>query len=119
MQRRKRILIVDDNADAAQTIAEILRMFGHEVGAVHDGPAVVARAATFTPYMVLLDIGLSGIDGYEAARRIRPQAGGAGMRLIALTGWGQARDKLEAIAAGFDEHWEKPVDFDKLSDLAS
>jgi PAS domain S-box-containing protein len=117
--RRKRILVVDDNIDAALTVAEILQLFGHEVEVVHDGPMAVSRAATQMPEVVLLDIGLPGIDGYEVARRIRTQPGGAGATLIALTGWGQERDKQAAAAAGFDQHWVKPVDFDKLRGLSA
>ena len=85
---------------------------------VHDGLSAVSAAAAMQPDTVLLDIGLPGIDGYEAARRIRAAAG-AGIRLIALTGWGQDKDREQASAAGFDEHWVKPVALDKLKTLGA
>jgi PAS domain S-box-containing protein len=113
-----RILVVDDNIDAASTVADLLRLLGNEVRVVHDGLAAVSGAADMLPDVVLLDIGLPGIDGFEAARRIRARLG-SGIRLIALTGWGQEKDRAQATAAGFDEHWVKPVPLDKLQGLAS
>ena len=113
----RRILVVDDNVDAANTVAELLALLGHEVQVVHDGLSAVVAAAEMMPDLVLLDIGLPGIDGYEAARRIRAAAGSA-IRLIALTGWGQEKDREQAKDAGFDEHWVKPVSLDKLRGLA-
>ena len=115
---RRRILVVDDNADAASTLAELLVLVGNEVQVVHDGLSAVSTAASMMPDTVLLDIGLPGIDGYEAARRIRAAAG-SGIRLIALTGWGQDKDREQASAAGFDDHWVKPVSLDKLKTLGS
>lgn len=114
--RPLRILVVDDNVDAADTVAELLGMLGNEVRVVHDGLSAVSMAAVMMPDVVLLDIGLPGIDGYEAARRIRA-GGGVEMRLIALTGWGQDKDRQRAGEAGFDEHWVKPVSLDKLRGL--
>ena len=99
-------------------MAELLGLLGHEVRVVHDGLSAVSAAAEMMPDLVLLDIGLPGIDGYEAARRIRAAAGSA-IRLIALTGWGQDKDREQASAAGFDEHWVKPVSLDKLRGLAA
>jgi CheY-like chemotaxis protein len=116
--RPSRILVVDDNIDAASTVADLLRLLGNEVRVVHDGLAAVSGAADMLPDVVLLDIGLPGIDGFEAARRIRARLG-SGIRLIALTGWGQEKDRAQATAAGFDEHWVKPVPLDKLQGLAS
>jgi PAS domain S-box-containing protein len=113
-----RILVVDDNIDAASTVADLLRLLGNEVRVVHDGLAAVSGAADMMPDVVLLDIGLPGIDGFEAARRIRAQLG-SGIRLIALTGWGQEKDRAQATEAGFDEHWVKPVPLAKLQGLAS
>jgi len=112
-----RILVVDDNVDAASTVADLLRLLGNEVQVVHDGLAAVSGAAEILPDVVLLDIGLPGIDGFEAARRIRAELG-SGIRLIALTGWGQEKDRAQATEAGFDEHWVKPVPLDKLQGLA-
>jgi PAS domain S-box-containing protein len=115
----RRILVVDDNVDAALTVAEILRMLGSNVEVVHDGLAAVEAAAETKPEIVLLDIGLPGIDGYEAARRIRRQeAGSSPVLLIALTGWGQEADKQRAYQAGFDQHWVKPVGLGELKKIA-
>lgn len=115
----RRILVVDDNVDAALTVAEILRMLGSNVEVVHDGLAAVEAAAEIKPEIVLLDIGLPGIDGYEAARRIRRQeAGSSPALLIALTGWGQETDKQRAYQAGFDRHWVKPVGLGELKKIA-
>ncbi len=83
---------------------------GHDIHTAHDGLEAVQAAATFRPDVVLLDIGLPKMDGYEAARHIRQQRWGKGMLLIALTGWGQEEDKRQALEAGFDQHMTKPVD---------
>ncbi len=105
----RRILVVDDNRDAAHSLAIILGMAGHETRTAHDGLEAVQAVATFRPEVVLLDIGLPKMNGYEAARHIRQQPGGKGMALIALTGWGQEEDKRKALEAGFDHHLTKPV----------
>jgi len=94
-------------------------MTGSEVDVVHDGHSAVEHAASFKPDVVLLDIGLPDISGYEAARQIRKLQGVRQPKLIALTGWGQAQDKQMAAQAGFDQHWTKPVDPQKLLDLAA
>jgi PAS domain S-box-containing protein len=112
--RPRSVLVVDDNVDAALVLAETLRMLGHHVSVVHDGHAAVHAALTTKPEVVLLDIGLPGIDGYEVARRIRSSGPTLPVRVIALTGWSQEEDKQRAFRAGFDEHWAKPVDFDRL-----
>jgi PAS domain S-box-containing protein len=115
----KRILVVDDNVDAANTVAEILRMLGNEVITAHDGLEAVKVTANITPDIVILDIGLPGVDGYEAARRIRAQEGKERAAvLIALTGWGQEDDKQRAYQAGFDQHWVKPVGLQQLKGLS-
>ncbi len=114
----RRILVVDDNVDAATTVADLLAMTGSQVQVVHDGNAAVEHTAGFRPDVVLLDIGLPDISGYEAARRIRKLEGVRQPILIALTGWGQAKDKQMAAAAGFDQHWTKPVDPQRLLALA-
>jgi PAS domain S-box-containing protein len=108
--RKCRILAVDDNRDAANSLAIMLRMMGHESRTAYDGLEAVQVAATFRPDVVLLDIGLPKLNGYEAARRIRQQPWGKGVALIALTGWGQEEDKRRALEAGFDHHLTKPVD---------
>jgi CheY-like chemotaxis protein len=110
----RRILVVDDNVDAANTLHELLDLDGFDVTTVYDGVAAVAKAETFQPEIVVMDIGMPGMDGYDAARLIRQQPGGAGMVLIAVTGWGQAADKKRAGQAGFDHHLVKPVDYDQL-----
>ena len=115
----RRILVVDDNIDAATTVADLLSMSGTEVDVVHDGCAAVDHTSSFRPDIVLLDIGLPDISGYEAARRIRRLQGVRQPRLIALTGWGQKDDKQMAADAGFDQHWTKPVDPQRLLALTS
>lgn len=110
----RRILVVDDNVDAANTLHDLLDLDGFEVTTVYDGVAAVAAAETFQPEIVVMDIGMPGLDGYDAARLMRQQPSGAGMVLIALTGWGQATDKKRAGLAGFDHHLVKPVDYDTL-----
>ena len=108
----KRILVVDDNVDAASSIADLLRLDGHEVCVVHTAHSALERFPTFRPDVVLLDIGLPDMNGYQVAQRIR-KAGGA-MRIVALTGYGQAEDLQRARDSGFDAHLVKPVDFDVL-----
>ena len=114
----RRILVVDDNQDAANTLADLLQIMGMEVAVAHDGRSAVSQVAGFAPQVVLLDIGLPDINGYEVARRIRKLEGVAQPRLVALTGWGQDQDKKLAEAAGFDDHWTKPVDPARLEGLA-
>lgn len=116
---QRRILVVDDNEDAAISLAMLLKLSGHEVHTVHDGLEAVDVAATWQPDVVLLDIGLPGLDGYEAARRIREQQGNKDVMLVAVTGWGQEEDRRLAQEAGFDVHIVKPVHFDALSNLLS
>jgi PAS domain S-box-containing protein len=113
----RRILVVDDNKDAAETLAELLNMLGNEVAVARDGSSAVDQVAQFRPDVVLLDIGLPDINGYEVARRVRRLAGISQPRLIALTGWGQQQDKRLAAQAGFDQHWTKPVDLTRLQEL--
>jgi signal transduction histidine kinase len=114
---QRRILVVDDNVDSADSLAMLLKLTGHEVQVAHDGLEAVAGAATFQPHVVLLDIGLPRLNGYEAARRIREQQRDADLTLVALTGWGQDEDRRRSKEAGFDAHLVKPVDFAILSRL--
>lgn len=114
----KRILVVDDNVDAAESAGEILRLLGNEVSVVHDGLAAVSAVEDWQPDVVLLDIGLPGIDGYEVAKRVRQSAHGKGLMLVALTGWGQDQDKQRTSDSGFDQHWVKPVGMDKLREIS-
>ena len=111
------VLVVDDNADAAETLAVFLEMQGVEVRQAHDGPEALAMARAFVPRVVLLDIGLPGMDGYEVARKLRADPRFAQVRVIALTGWGAEEDRQRALAAGFDHHLTKPVDLGRLENL--
>jgi CheY-like chemotaxis protein len=111
------VLIADDNRDSAETLADLLRMEGHAVTAVHDGPGSLAAFEDFRPDIVLLDIGMPGLDGYEVARRMRASRFSKDTRLIAITGWGQEHDRERAFSAGFDYHLTKPVDPRRLSEL--
>ncbi|MGH7694495.1 MAG: ATP-binding protein [Gemmatimonadaceae bacterium] len=104
-----RILVADDNRDAAESMSMLLRLMGNDVRTVHDGIQAVEEASAFRPDVVLLDIGMPRLNGYDVARAIREQRWGAGMVLVALTGWGQDDDKRRADEAGFDQHFTKPV----------
>jgi signal transduction histidine kinase/CheY-like chemotaxis protein len=104
-----RILVVDDNRDSAESLALLLRVSGHEVLTAYDGEEALEAAATFRPEVVLLDIDLPKLDGYEVARRLRQRPGLEGARLIALTGYGLEEDRRRSRAAGFDLHLVKPV----------
>jgi CheY-like chemotaxis protein len=114
---RRRVLVADDNRDAADSLAAILRLGGHDVHAVHDGQAAVEAAERFRPDLALLDIGMPKLNGYEAARQIRGQPWGRRMVLVAITGWGQEDDRRRATEAGFDAHLTKPTDPAALNQL--
>ena len=109
-----RIMVVDDNVDAAESLAMMLELDGHSVVRAHDARGAIALARDSRPNAMLLDIGLPGIDGYELARRLRalPEVDGAVM--IAVTGYGQAEDRRRAEDAGFDHYLVKPVEFEAL-----
>ncbi|MGE0124638.1 MAG: PAS domain S-box protein [Vicinamibacterales bacterium] len=110
----RRVLIVDDSADTAESLAMLLTFAGHETHLAHDGLEAVGAAERVRPDVVLMDVGLPGLNGYEACRRIREQAWGAATVLVAITGWGDERAREETRAAGFDLHLVKPVDHDAL-----
>jgi signal transduction histidine kinase/CheY-like chemotaxis protein len=113
-----RVLVVDDNADAAHALALLLRMQGHEVRVTYDGPSTLAVAPEQRPDVIFLDIGLpGGLDGYEVARRLRAEPGFAGLRLVALTGYGQDQDRQRSAEAGFDAHLVKPVGVEELREV--
>ncbi|MFC5499343.1 response regulator [Caenimonas terrae] len=114
-----RILVADDNVDAAETLAALLELSGHEVRQVHDGEAAVAAAADFDPQLVLLDLGMPRLNGYEACRKIRALPGGQARTVVAVTGWGQPDDRRRSAEAGFDVHMVKPVSPRVLSELAA
>jgi CheY-like chemotaxis protein len=105
----RRVLVADDNRDSAESLGMLLRLMGNDVRIVYDGMAAVSEAEAFRPDVILLDIGMPNLDGYEAARRIREQPWSEGALLVALTGWGNAEDKRRASEAGFDRHFTKPI----------
>src|SRR3569832_119032 len=109
-----RILVVDDNRDAADSLAALLCGMGADAQTAYDGRSALEAVARLRPEVVLLDLGMAGMDGYETARRLREQAGTEGMSLIALTGWNQESDRMRTAAAGFDAHLSKPAELDKL-----
>jgi signal transduction histidine kinase/PAS domain-containing protein len=111
-----RVLVVDDNLDAAETLHALLRHLGHELAMAHDGERAIEIAREFRPDVALLDIGLPVVDGYEVARRLRKEIG-AKVRLIAITGYGQESDRTRTREAGFDHHLVKPIAFDDLATL--
>ena len=112
-----RILVVDDNQDTAQGMAGLLNLHGHAVEVVHDGPSALHSAERVRPHVVILDIGLPGMNGYEVAEQLREQAAAQTPQLIAVTGYGQQKDRERAHEAGFDHHLTKPVDFNRLIEL--
>jgi len=114
---RRRILVADDNADALETLATVLELGGHEVFSAANGSLALESAERHLPEVALLDIGMPLLDGYEVARRIRAQAWGQRITLVALTGWGQDADRRRSRDAGFDSHLVKPLDLDKLTQL--
>jgi CheY-like chemotaxis protein len=114
-----RILIADDNADSAESMGMLLRLMGNDVRIASDGLEAVEQAAAFQPDIVLMDIGMPRLDGYEAARRIRNQDWSRDTLLVAVTGWGPSDDSDEATAAGFDHHFTKPLDPADLRRLVS
>jgi PAS domain S-box-containing protein len=113
----RRVLVVDDNRDALSSQAAMLRLMGHDVRSAHDGFGALELAADFRPELVLLDIGLPKLDGYEVCRRLRAQPGGEVILIVAVTGWGQEDDKRRASEAGFDLHLTKPMDPAALFDF--
>ena len=108
--RPLRILVVDDNQDSAMSMAMMLSIMGHETRTAHDGESAVEAAESFLPEVVLLDIGLPKLNGYEVAQRIRERAWGASMFLIAVTGWGQEEDRQRSSEVGLNVHMVKPVE---------
>jgi two-component system CheB/CheR fusion protein len=109
-----RVLIVDDNVEAAMLLALLLEHLGHETSVVCDGIAALKKAVDFRPDIVLLDIAMPGIDGYEVARRLRALRQERPLRIVAVTGFGQEADRQKSRAAGFDVHLVKPVEVNDL-----
>jgi CheY-like chemotaxis protein/two-component sensor histidine kinase len=115
MPAPKRILIVDDNADSANSLAQVLGLDGHVAEPVYSGREALQRVTEFKPQVVLLDLGLPEMDGYEVARRLRARPELADIRIVALTGYGQLEDLRRTREVGFDEHLTKPLDFGALA----
>ena len=113
----RRILVVDDNVDSAESLGTMLKLMGNEVRIAHDGPSALEAAEAFLPDIVLLDIGMPGMDGYEVARRLRRTPALKHALLVAQTGWGQEEDRRRSEQAGFDHHLVKPVDLAVLASL--
>ena len=113
----RRILVVDDNVDAADSLAALFGAIGHEVVTAHSGLEAISKGQQMLPDVVLLDIGLPDLSGHEVAARMRQEPWGNAALLVALTGWGEDRDRKLSIASGFDHHFVKPVDLDILESL--
>lgn len=112
----RRILVVDDSVDSAETLAELLKIWGHDVRVAHDGETAIPAAREYRPEVVLLDIGLPGMDGFAVAAQLRKEGLG-GRLLVALTGYGEQQDRDRAQEVGFDHHLVKPIDPDSLQKL--
>jgi len=115
----RRVLVVDDNHDAADSLGMLLQFLGADVMVVHDGHAALAAIASFQPAVVLLDLGMPGMNGFEVARRLREDPAARGITLVALTGWGQREDRRRTTEAGFDYHLVKPADVGMLQSILS
>jgi len=111
----RRVLVAEDNRDSAESLQMLLSILGHEVTVAYDGPSALEAAAACAPDVVLLDIGLPQLDGYEVAKRIRER--GVEALLVAVTGWVHEEDKRRALEAGFDAHLTKPIDVAALEKL--
>jgi CheY-like chemotaxis protein len=112
-----RVLVVDDNVDTAQTLAMLLKTSGHDVRTAHTGPNALEATLDYQPNVVLLDIGLPGLNGYEVAKRIRQQPVLHNIVLVAMTGYGQETDRQLSQESGFDHHLVKPADFGKVQQI--
>jgi signal transduction histidine kinase/ActR/RegA family two-component response regulator len=116
--RKMKVLVVDDNTDAADSLAALLEIDGFDVRAVYDGAAAVALSAESQPDMIIMDLGMPGMDGYETARAIRQRPGAERILMLALTGWGQSDARRRTVEAGFDHHLVKPVELEQIIRLA-
>ncbi len=113
----RRILVVDDNEDSAESLSVLLRINGHLVESAHDGRHALEAAERFRPDVILLDLGMPGMNGYEVCHKIRMQPWGSDVLLIAQTGWGQDQDRQRTKDVGFDGHLTKPIDHDRLEEI--
>jgi CheY-like chemotaxis protein len=116
---RRRILVTDDNQDAAKSLMLLLRLKGHDVEMAFDGPAALEKAEAWQPDMMLLDLGMPEMSGFDVCKAIRRKPWGADIQIVALTGWGQEQDRQSTREAGFDGHLVKPVDMSALDDFLS
>lgn len=116
-EEQRRILVVDDNVDAAVSVAKMLKLWGHAVETAFNGPDALQKARDFEPQIVLLDIGMPGMNGYEVAKQLREDRHFDAVVITALTGYGQAEDRLKSKEAGFDHHMTKPPDPAELAAL--
>jgi CheY-like chemotaxis protein len=114
---RRRVLVADDNIDGAESLRLNLEISGHDARAVFDGAAALALADEFRPDVMVLDLGMPKVDGYEVCRRVRNRSWGDAVTIIALTGWGQEQDRRRTLEAGFDHHLVKPVEPQLLTQL--
>jgi len=119
LKTRRRILVVDDNRDAAQMLALLLKMGGDETHTAHDGEEALERAAAIRPEIIILDIGLPKLNGYEVCRSIREQPWGQPITMVAVTGWAREEDRQKSQEAGFNGHLIKPVDHRVLTKLVA
>jgi CheY-like chemotaxis protein len=108
------VLVVDDNVDAARALAMLLKESGHDVRAIYDGLTALDTALNYRPNVILLDIGLPGLDGFEVAKQLRQQPVLSSVVLVAMTGYGQDSDRRRSLDAGFNHHLVKPADFRKV-----
>jgi len=115
--RLRRVLVVDDNRDAADTLALSLNLLGHEVRVSYDATEVVGIAAVWRPHMMFLDVGMPKVNGFELARQIRAQDWAHDVMLVALTGWGKDEDRRQSFEAGFDHHLVKPAELSEIERL--
>ncbi|HET9646262.1 MAG TPA: response regulator, partial [Burkholderiaceae bacterium] len=113
----RRVLVADDNDDAVNSLAELLRLRGHHVRTARDGEEAVQLAREFAPDIVILDLGMPKVDGFEAARCIRASEQGRRVTMVALSGWGQEADRVRTQAAGFDHHLTKPAALATLEEI--
>jgi len=116
-EKSLKILVVDDNMDSASSLGELLDLWGHQTKVMHNGPDAIRAALGIQPDVVLLDIGLPGMNGYEVARRMRTEAALDGAALIAITGYGMEEDRRRTAQAGFQNHFTKPIDLNALQKL--
>ncbi len=114
---RRSVLVVDDNVDAAKTMTLLVKLKGHRCEMALDGRQAIDQARTLQPDLILLDIGMPGLDGYETCRLLRREPAIAAAKIVALTGWGQAEDRQRSEAAGFDLHLTKPVEPERIFEL--